>query len=192
MNVPEIPQDGAFNVIFAGNIGLAQGLDILPKAAVLLKNNSKRYRFNIVGDGRYKSIFINTVYQYNVSDMFNFIEKQPAKRIPELIAVCDGALISLSRSQVFSMTIPAKTQSCLACGIPIIVSADGEIQEIVREAGAGVCSNSGDAEMLADKIIELSSNPKEVLNQMSYNAVKYYREHFDKKMLLDKIDYYFI
>ena len=34
--VPEIPNDNSFNIIFAGNIGQAQGLDILPKAAKII------------------------------------------------------------------------------------------------------------------------------------------------------------
>jgi glycosyltransferase involved in cell wall biosynthesis len=53
-NIPEIPQDGIFNIIFAGNIGFAQGLDVLPEAAKILKKTNTKVRFNIVGDGRFK------------------------------------------------------------------------------------------------------------------------------------------
>lgn len=186
--LPEIPQDGIFNIIFAGNIGVAQGLDILPKVAVRLKKNNCKLRFNIVGDGRFKDTLINMVSEYEVTEFFNFIPKQPPTRIPEFMSVCDATLISLSKSKVFSITLPAKTQSCLACGIPIIVSADGEIQDVIEKAEAGVCSDAGDVCMLAKKISELISKPSEELNEMGKNAYKYSRLMFEKQKLLTRMD----
>ncbi len=187
-SVPEIPQDGIFNIIFAGNIGVAQGLDVLPKAAKTLKKENIKVRFNIVGDGRFKDTLIDMVRDYNVSEMFNFISKQPPTRIPEFMSVCDASLISLSKSKVFSITLPAKTQSCLACGIPIIVSADGEIQDVIRRANAGVCSDAGDANMLAMKINELVSKSSEELEEMGKNAYQYSKLSFDKEKLLSRMD----
>ncbi len=187
----EVPQDGTFNIIFAGNIGVAQGLDVLPKAAQILKSKNINVRFNIVGDGRFKETLINMTNGYNVSDMFNFIAKQPPTRIPEFMAVCDATLICLSKSRVFSITLPAKTQSCLACGIPIIVSADGEIQKVIDEAKAGVSSEAGNAEMLAMKIIELTSKSKDELSQMAQNAYEYSKSNFDKDKLLNRMDEFF-
>jgi glycosyltransferase involved in cell wall biosynthesis len=188
--IPEIIKDGAFNIIFAGNIGEAQGLDILPVTAKLLKENKKKIRFNIVGDGRYKEILIKLVNEYDVTDMFNFIDKQPAKRIPEFMAVCDAALICLSKSMIFSITLPAKTQSCLACGIPIIVSADGEIQEIIKKSHSGVCSDAGDAKMLAFKIKELADKTYIEMTEMARNGHDYSEMNFNKNILLDKMDIY--
>lgn len=190
-DINEIPQDGIFNIIFAGNIGYAQGLDILPKVAKRLKQNCTKVRFNIVGDGRFKDTLINMVNEYNVSEMFNFVSKQPPTRIPEFMSVCDAALICLSKSKVFSITLPAKTQSCLACGIPIIVSADGEIQEVIRNANAGVCSDAGDADKLAMNIIELVSKSVEELSEMGKNAYEFSKLTFDKEKLLLRMDEFF-
>lgn len=189
--VPEIPQDDVFNVIFAGNIGVAQGLSILPKTAQIIKQNGYKVRFNIVGNGRYKENLIAMVADYGVINMFNFIDKQPATRIPEFMSVCDATLISLSKSKVFSITLPAKTQSCLACRIPIIVSADGEIQDVINKAKAGVCSDAGDAEMLASKICELILKSPTELFEISCNALEYSRLNFNKEELLNKMDEYF-
>lgn len=190
--VSEIPQDSKFNIIFAGNIGVAQGLDILPKTAQILKEKDINVRFNIVGDGRFKEKLIGIVSELDVNDMFNFVVKQPAERIPEFMSVCDAALICLSKSKVFSITLPAKTQSCLACGIPIIVSADGEIQSVIEKAKAGVCSEAGNAEMLAIKIIEITSKSKTELLQMGENAFKCSKINFDKDKLLKRMDKFFI
>lgn len=187
-HVPEIPQDGTFNIIFAGNIGVAQGLDILPAAAKILKDSNLKVRFNIVGDGRFKDTLKEMVNDNEVKEFFNFVGKQPPTRIPEFMAVCDTTLISLSKSKVFSITLPAKTQSCLACGVPVLVSADGEIQNVIESASAGLCSNAGDAIGLAENITKLVNLPEDKRIQMAQSAVQYYKENFDKETLLNKMD----
>lgn len=189
--ISKIPSDDKFNIIFAGNIGYAQGLDILPEVARILKDNAIKVRFNIIGDGRYKKILISEVKRKDVLDLFNFVDKQSPKKIPEFMAVCDAALISLSKSKVFSITLPAKTQSCLACGIPIIVSADGEVQNVIDRAKAGVCSDAGDVVGLANNIMELINLPFEDKKRMRKNAIKYSNENFNKEVLLNRMDRWF-
>lgn len=191
--IREIPDDGAFNIIFAGNIGLAQGLDILPKAALILKDKlqGRQVRFNIVGDGRYKETLVNMVHSFGVSDMFNFIDKQPAMRIPEFLAACDAALICLTSNPIFTMTIPAKLQSYMACGVPILVSADGETAKIVSEANAGLCSPAGDVDSLAENIVRMVNMTSDELKRLGNNAREYYCKNFNKEELLDRVDRYF-
>lgn len=191
VTVPEIVEDEYFNIIFAGNVGTAQGLGILPKVALLLQSKGIKVRFNIVGDGRFKETLVQMVRENEVEDMFNFIEKQPATRISEFMAVCDATLISLSKSKVFSITLPAKTQSCLACGLPVIVSADGEIQDVIKKANAGVCSDAGDVDELAENIKRLVVMPADKLDEMSRNALAYYNLYFNKEKLLNRADEWF-
>ncbi|WP_340392695.1 glycosyltransferase family 4 protein [Paenibacillus sp. FSL E2-0190] len=191
--VPEIPNDDIFNIIFAGNIGTAQGLEILPKTALFLKEKSlaKNIRFNIVGDGRYKNELIELVNASNVAEMFNFITRQPATRIPELLASNNAAFQCLTDNPLFSMTIPAKLQSYMACGIPIIASANGETSRILKESEAGLISPAGDARKLAEVIVEMLNKSPEQLKVMGLNAREYYNRNFNKQELLSEMDSYF-
>ena len=192
ISVPEIPSDDVFNIIFAGNIGLAQGLDILPKAAIIIKkNHGQNIRFNIVGDGRFKNEFMEIVSSEGLNEMFIFIPKQPTIRIPEFMAANDAAFLSLSGNPLFEMTIPAKLQSYMACGIPIVASASGETEKIIVESNSGLCSKPGNAEELAYNIIELVKKSKEELKVLGNNARNYYESNFNKQALLDRMDYYF-
>lgn len=186
----EIPDDGLLNLTFAGNLGTAQGLDVLKEAAVLLKREEIKVRFNIIGNGRYENEFKQHIIDADVSDYFNFIPRQPAEKIPEYFAWSDAALITLAKSEVYAMTIPAKTQSCLACGIPVLVSADGEVQNIIKEANCGFCSDSGDAEGLVENIkhfLKLTPAERGILAE---NSVTYFKGNFDKEILLDEMEKY--
>lgn len=192
IEIPEIPNDEAFNIIFTGNIGEAQGLDILPKAAKIIKNRfSKNIRFNIVGDGRYKSKLKKIVNTKEVDEMFNFIPRQPATSIPKFIAASDVAFLSLANSPLFSMTIPAKLQSYMACGIPIIASASGETDEIIKMSNSGLCGAPDNVEELVNNIIKLSDKSKQELKQLGNNARIYCEEHFNKDTILNSMDKYF-
>ncbi len=181
-----IPDDGAFKIIFTGNIGYAQGLDILPKAAKLL--SKENVRFVIVGEGRYLDEFKNDIRKNGVDDQFNLIERQPAESIPGLLCTCDAAFLSFMDTSLFEMTIPAKLQSYMACGMPIIAAASGETKRIVEESGCGICSKIGDSEMLAQAIRKMMDSD---IKSMSDNSLKYFKSHFAKKQLMDKIDLLF-
>ncbi len=186
---PEIPDDGSFKVIFTGNIGQAQGLDILPKAAKLLKGQN--IKFVIVGDGRCKDDFVKQIKECNVEEMFLFLGRQPADRIPAMLGCCDAAFVSFMDNELFTKTIPAKLQSYMACGMPIIASASGETVRVIKEAGCGVCSPIGDAEKLNLSIKQLASMSFYELADMGNNSVSYFNSHFSKKMLMDELDEYY-
>lgn len=191
-NVEEIPNN-TFNIVFAGNVGYAQGLDILPKAASIIKNKnlSKEVKFNIVGEGRYKEELINETIKLDVTDFFNYIPQKPSTEIPKILSACNVAFLSLQDNPLFHMTIPAKLQSYMACGMPIIAAAAGEIESIIKEANAGFCCQPGDAERLAEIIIEILSLSDEELRQYAFNSRQYYEKHFNKEVLLSRMDKYF-
>lgn len=183
-----IPDDGICNLVFAGNMGFAQGLGILPEAAARLKKDGVRVRFNMIGDGRYLPELKQKVRESGVGSYFNFIERKPAEEIPGYLAAADALLITLSKSEVFSITIPAKTQSCLACGKPILVSADGEVQQIIKDAKAGLVSDSEDVSGLVKNIKLISSMDQKRREELGKNALAYSEAHFNKEILLARMD----
>ena len=183
--VEEIGEDDSFKVIFTGNIGTAQGLQILPATAELLKD--EKVKFVMVGDGRYLEELNRKVEKRNVSDKFIMVPRQPAERIPELLSACDAAFLSFQNDPLWTKTIPAKLQSYMACGMPVIASAQGETKRVVEEAGCGFCSAIGDAEELNEKIKEMMNSD---LSEMGKRSREYFEKNFDKKMLMDQMDEY--
>ena len=177
--------DKSFKIAFTGNIGIAQGLEVLPKAAELLKEEN--VKFIIVGNGRYQSEFEKQIDELGVGNMFIMIPRVQAERVPEILSVCDAGFISFNRTPLWEMTIPAKLQSYIACGKAIIASASGETKRIVEEAECGICCELGNAVALADGIRELIKTDHAAMGK---RARRYFDIHFNKKKLMDEMDQY--
>jgi len=186
----EIFDNGNFQITFAGNIGESQGLEILPVVAKMVKAAKLNVQFNIIGGGRAKEKFQRKVREQQVAQYFNFVDKKLPEEIPYYFANSDAVFISLRKSELLKRTIPAKVPSCMACEMPILASADGEIQTIVREASCGLSSMAGDAEGLFQNIKKMLSMESQDLIRLGENAFKYYQANFDKKFLMDVMDNY--
>lgn len=178
-----IQEDDSFKIIFTGNVGTAQGLQILTEAATILKH--EKVRFVIVGEGRYLSELCAEISRANISEMFIMIPRQPAQKIPMLLASCDAAFVSFSKNDLWDKTIPAKLQSYMACGMPIIASAQGETKRIINEAECGVCCRIGDAKALSDAILDIMTLD---IKRMGECAKIYYDQHFDKLLLMESME----
>lgn len=177
------------SIVFTGNIGEAQGLEILPKAAVELKKIGleKLVVFKIVGDGRNKDKLIDEIETIGVKDMFEFYNQVPAVEVPKILSESDIAFVSFKNNELFSKTIPAKLQSYMACGMPILAVALGETKRIVEESNSGLVSNPDDVKELLDNIKYFISN-KEKLSLMSLKSAEYYQKHFNKNDLMNQFE----
>ena len=185
--IRKLYDDNSFKIAFTGNIGFAQGLDVLPKTAKLLEDTN--VKFVIIGDGRYKARLLEEISQSGVSDRFVMIDRQPAQRIPEILALCDAAFISFMNTELFTWTIPAKLQSYMACGMPIIASAKGETERVINEANCGICVDIGNADELAKAIMQIDKTSCK--SMYGVNARKYFERNFAKKKLMDEIEQYY-
>lgn len=182
-----IPQDDILNITFTGNIGTAQGLEILPETARLLKEQNIKVRFNIVGEGRSKDNLIACIKDNNVEEYFNLLGWKPAEEIPSILSASDAAFLSFADNPLYAMTIPAKLQSYMACGVPILASACGETKRIIEEAECGLVSEIGNVVDLAELIEKFEVITEDQRDSMKQNSVLYCERHFKKKKLHDQI-----
>lgn len=180
------------DIVFTGNIGKAQGLDILPKAAEILKDRYPEYEisFNIVGDGRYQDDLIALIGKIGVDSYFVFHGRKPSLEIPKYIAENDVAFISFADNPLFAKTIPAKLQSYMACGIPILAAASGETVRIIKESNAGYFGGTSDINQLVENIICLANKGRMEISELGNNSRQYFLKCFTKKMLMDEMDRY--
>lgn len=175
--------DKSFKIAFTGNIGTAQGLDVLSKAAELLKDVD--VKFIIVGDGRYQPEFERQIRERSVQDNFIMIPRVSAEQIPKILSCVNAGFISFNKTPLWEKTIPAKLQSYMACGKAIIASASGETERVIHEAECGVCVEIGNEKALANGIIKIM---KMNSRELGIKSREYFELHFDKKKLMDEMD----
>lgn len=183
-----VPVDDRFTIAFTGNVGTSQGLEILPRTAALLKHSGVSVRFLIVGEGRGLDRLQQEIEKEAVKEYFVFVPQQPPQKIPGILAHADAAFVSFADKQLFSMTIPAKLQSYMACGMPILAAVGGETAKIVSDAACGLCCRAGDTAALARNIQRMMLMTNMDLQCWGANAFKYAKTHFSRNSLLDEMD----
>ena len=177
-----------FKIVFAGNIGYAQGLDIIIDTAKILKTKNIKVKFYLIGDGRAKEDLVKLVDEYKLQDYIKFIDKKPAEKIPEYYANADMAFITLKKNLISDEILPAKLQSYFACGVPILGSADGEIKNVIEKSKAGFCVESGKPEKLAEQIEKCIQLTDKEFEELKYNSRKFFEENYEKHKLLDILE----
>lgn len=143
-----------FNVVYAGNVGVMQNVDILIEAAKLMKDDSSVW-FHIIGGGVYQEKLKTRAGEYGIPNI-SFWPMQPPETAPLLYSVADVNVIPLVKD-VYQTALPSKTATCLACQKPIIFAIGKESkfgQKTEREADCLVVGTD-DAEELENAIREV-------------------------------------
>lgn len=174
--------NGVIDLMFAGNIGKAQSVDTIIKAAALLKNDS-RFKFHIVGSGseleNVKKL-ANELKTYNVI----FYGQRPLEDMPKLYNIADIMLVTLEDKPYANMTIPGKVQSYMASGKPIAGCINGSCCSFIENNGIGFCCQSGDSEALANLIRNIDFEKARIIGK---HAKEVYFEKYNKSIFIDKL-----
>ena len=174
------------NIVFAGNIGVAQSFDTIIEAVKIAMNDVKNLNIIVLGEGRDKARILKKIKKNNLNN-FYFMGSFPPENMPEYFASADALLVSLKKSKIFSSTIPGKLQSYLACGKPIIASLDGIGAKIVNDASCGFSSDAENSQGLAHSIISFNKLKDIDRLKLGENGRKYYENEFERKKLLSKL-----
>ena len=155
-----VPEDD-FNVVYAGNIGLMQNVEIVVETAAKMKNEP-RIRFHIFGDGLYRKKLEARTQELGLENVV-FHDMLPAEHAPALYCKADVNIIPLAES-IYRTALPSKTATCLACQKPIIL-AIGEKSRfghaLSKKTGCKI-TGSNDAEGMAKAILSIYEEKNEL------------------------------
>lgn len=184
-SAPTLVLPGGFNVVFAGNFGTVQALDTVIDAAERLKDVGG-IRFVLVGSGSRSDWVRSEIERRGLGNVLMPGRFAP-DAMPGILSQASALLVSLTRGEILSQTVPSKVQAYLAAGRPILASLDGEGARVVREAGAGVATPAEDSAALADAVLSLKASSPEALNAMGTAGRRYYEAHFDPEVLAARL-----
>jgi len=169
----DLGMDGRFNVVFAGNMGKAQALDVVIRAAKSIYLANPRIQFVFVGGGTEVDNLERLAEEIQVSNV-RFLPRMPMDEVGAVLASADVLLVHLKDDPLFEITIPSKTQAYMGVGKPILMAVRGDAARLINDAGAGRCALPENEESLAEAVIAMAGLPSGVLTEMGKRGIEYY------------------
>jgi len=166
-------KDYEFVVEFHGSYIPVQGVDVIVKAAKLLKGES--IIFNIIGKGQdYKKVR-SLAKELEVNNI-NFIDPVPYQKLPEYMATADVCIGLVGDVPRVARAIPNKVYEAAAMKRAIINADTPAIRELFIDGESILFCRPGDVEDLAEKIKILKNKVdlREKIAQGAYLSVKKY------------------
>lgn len=148
-----------FVVMYAGNVGVCQGLSHILGAAKLLQTLAPDVLFQILGNGPRKAQLIQEFTEMKLENL-QFLDKVPLTDAIALMAGADALLVPLAASEKCDQFIPSKLFDSMAIGRPVLLSVNGEAKKILEQAEAGIYYPAEDPQALADAVLRLREDRK--------------------------------
>jgi len=170
--------DDKFVVLFAGNVGMSQGLDTVLEAAGLLQG-TPGLLFAIVGNGASKPSLMAQAEKMGLQNV-QFLPYQSYDQVPKLYSSADVGLIPLRRG-FSSDSVPSKLFTIMGVARPVIASVDAhsETAEVIEAAKCGVCLEPEDPQALAEAILSVYSS-KARSEEMGRRGRQYVEGHYTR------------
>ena len=169
----QLPLNDNLNVLFAGNLGFAQGLPVIVRAAGILKRNNIPVNVVFLGDGVAKSSAIDLVDEMQLDNVF-FLPRVPMNEVGSLLSSADILLVHLNDDELFTITIPSRTQANLAIGRPIVMGVSGDAAKLVMDSGSGIVCKPNCAESLAISITDMANKTVDEREKMGLAGRDFY------------------
>lgn len=178
-----------FVVTFAGNIGKAQSVDTIIKAAKLAKQN-RNIKWVILGDGSEFNNIKELVEKYDLKDTVKLLGRKPSTDMPKYFNQSDALIVTLKNTDILRITLPAKVQSYMASGKPILGAISGAGMEVIKSSNCGLVSEAEDYNELYNKVIQLYNMDEIDRKKLGNNGKQYFKQNFARNMLLNRLEGY--
>jgi colanic acid biosynthesis glycosyl transferase WcaI len=173
-------------VLYAGNMGEKQGLDLVLDAADELRERPK-LKFAMVGSGAARERLERSTLQRRLSNV-RFFPLQPLERLPHMLAAGDIHLV-VQRREAADLVMPSKLTNILAAGRPSVATADPgtTLYDVLNDHRCGVTTAPGDVKGLVAGIVGLLENDKE-RELLGRNARRYAESYLSRDQILAQFE----
>lgn len=171
-------------LVYAGSVGLAQGLGTLLEAVEPLAAEGVSVR--ILGEGFERDRLEAEATRRGLEHV-RFEPGVPRDLVPAVLAAADGVLTLLRRGPLYEHSLPTKLLEGLAAGRPLVVSAAGEAARIVADTGAGVVAGPEDPLALRQAIRTLGSGDRRAMGRAARRVAE---TAYDRPAIVDRLATY--
>jgi glycosyltransferase involved in cell wall biosynthesis len=184
--LPDISElDQGFPVVFAGNIGSAQAIEVIVEVATRLADHPE-IRFVVIGQGS-RWEWMNEQVKARGLRNLHLPGRFPINTMPGLLKKAGALLVTLANESIFAQTIPNKIQAYMAVGRPILACLNGEGARVVTEAEAGISVPGGDTNRLVAAVLQIYDMSPAQRAAMGASGRQYFLEHFEHEKLVQSM-----
>lgn len=177
---------GRFNVMFAGNMGPAQDLEVLLAAAERVKDEPD-IQFVLIGDGLSLPALRSRVEDRKLDNVM-FVDRQPPAAMPAFLAWGDAMLVQLRDEPLFKMTIPSKILAYMGSGRPVLCAVGGDAEDVIKDSGAGVTCPPGNADALARAVVTMARMDPVERENLGKAGRRAFEQRFSQTVLLERYE----
>jgi glycosyltransferase involved in cell wall biosynthesis len=177
----EIPEmAGRLNILCAGNLGTAQGLEAVIDAAAIAGKSNPRIQFVFMGRGVCEQALRERAAAVAPRDTF-FLKARSHVNAARVMLRAEVLMVHLAPLPLFELTIPSKTQMYLSVGKPILAAIGKGAAQLVHLAGAGIGCKGGQPNLFAKAALRFSKLPIDVLTAMGAAGKVYYERNLSTR-----------
>lgn len=183
--LPEGYRPDRLNLTFAGNVGAAQSVQTVVRAAAELRDEG--VLFHVVGSGSELEPCKELSGELGLSNVV-FHGRHPLEEMPAFYNASDAMLATFANSPILGYTLPRKVQSYMAAGKPIIGTLVGESRRVVEAARCGLCCDAEDHSGLAELVRAFAIMGPSERSAMGERARAYNAEHFSRERFFNTLE----
>lgn len=178
-----LPRD-LFYVVYAGNLGKAQNIEIILKAAKNLESN-KKIQFVVFGAGQDESFYKEMASSLQLENLV-FFPLQPYELVSEVYSLGDVSIVACKKGHGGS-AMPSKTWSIMSAGTTVIASFDEstDLQRIIEDNKLGIFTKADDSEALKHALLKLYNNTQ-ICDELGINGRNYIENNLSRVLCVKK------
>ena len=173
---PFIFDNNYFNILYCGNLGLLQNIELIPEAMKLIKN--EKIKFHIIGMGPMQGKLKSLIEKYDLKDNLIYYGPKSAAMSAPYFLGCDALYVSLKNKGYIGSTIPNKLVMSLAFSKPIIGVVSGDGANVLNEANGSLFAEENPLS-ISHAFKAAAHLEKDKLIQMGKNNKVYFDKNFD-------------
>lgn len=174
--LPALDRPDLTTIVYAGNLGRAQTVSTIVRAARMAAEEAPDLRVLIVGDGVEERALRALAAEIGATNVI-FHDRVSRGEVASLYPQAAALIVSLTRQDLFSYVIPTKTQAYLAAGRPVLMAVNGDAAALVRDARAGITVPPEDEKAMAEAMLTFARMTPAERDAMGRRGAAYYREH---------------
>lgn len=173
-------------ILYAGNIGQPQRVDVLVDSMKLIKHRPEIKLF-IIGDGQYKKHLQQMCWNERIESVVFFNQMLP-EEVNRFYSIADALFIQLEDQLIWNDTIPSKIYAYMLASRPIIAAIKGDGADVVSASQGSCICEPCSARAIADCMLSIADMSIENRMLMGKNNYNYVMNNFSKNLMIKSIE----